>query len=177
LGDSPASGLYWPTFRNPLPGPWRDGPDRGFRNVGQTPGNYPKVDIINTENGESLKSRIFFMSNCVYILLGHPVYVYNDKNVEETVWKGVINVKLYKERTYDGYCKQENFHPSSLRSDVHSPCRTFLQPWSSNFTSRDKAHNSFQRKSTTETLTGSDAVCPVSSDGSIFCPYSYRNNW
>jgi hypothetical protein len=39
---------------------FEDGSDRGFRNVGiyiyQTPGNYPKENLLYSEHGESLKS-------------------------------------------------------------------------------------------------------------------------
>jgi hypothetical protein len=40
---------------------FEDGPDRGFRNVGQykpDAGKHPKVNTVNTEHSESLKSRI-----------------------------------------------------------------------------------------------------------------------
>jgi hypothetical protein len=64
LGDSPASGLYWPTFQNPLSGPsskalkmdLTEGSETSA-NINQTPANHLKVDILNTEHGESLKSR------------------------------------------------------------------------------------------------------------------------
>jgi hypothetical protein len=29
-------------------------------NINQTPGNHPKIDILNTEHGESLKSRSIY---------------------------------------------------------------------------------------------------------------------
>ena len=55
-----------PTFRNTICsifiGRWyEDGTDRVFRNVGiynSDAGNYPKENIIYSEHGESLKSRI-----------------------------------------------------------------------------------------------------------------------
>ena len=70
LGNSPASGVYMPTFRNTLPVPssyapyshlpaYEDGTECSERSAYklQTPGNYPKEIIQHTEHGESLKSR------------------------------------------------------------------------------------------------------------------------
>ena len=46
LGDSPASDLYMPTFRNTS------------AYINQTPGSHPKENKQHSEHGESLKSRI-----------------------------------------------------------------------------------------------------------------------
>jgi hypothetical protein len=38
-------------------------------NINQTPGNHPRFDILNTEHGESLKSRIVMSLVHVCILM------------------------------------------------------------------------------------------------------------
>ena len=55
LGDSPASDLYMPTFRNTLSVP---SSKADVKCVNQTPGNQPKENKQHSEHGKSLKSRI-----------------------------------------------------------------------------------------------------------------------
>ena len=73
LGISPASELYMPTFRNTLSVPSSQAGDIKYHlpmkmeqtecsetsaYIIQTPGNYPKENIIYSEHGESMKSRM-----------------------------------------------------------------------------------------------------------------------
>ena len=81
LGDSPASDLYMPTFRNTLSVP---SSKAGVKTshlplkmeqiecsetsayINQTPGNHPKENKQHSEHGESLKSRTPF--SCIYVI-------------------------------------------------------------------------------------------------------------
>ena len=67
LGNSPASDLYMPTFRNTLSGRCEVTPAYEMEQIecsetsayiNQTPGNYPKENTLYSEHGENLKSRI-----------------------------------------------------------------------------------------------------------------------
>ena len=56
LGDSPASHLYMPTFRNTLSVPSsKAGVKSAY--INQTPGNHPKENKQHSEHGENLKPR------------------------------------------------------------------------------------------------------------------------
>ena len=56
LGDSLASDLYMPTFRNTLSVPSSKADVKWY--INQTPGNHPKENKQHSEHGESLKSRL-----------------------------------------------------------------------------------------------------------------------
>ena len=70
LGDSPASDLYMPTFRNTLSVPSSKASSHlhlkmeqiecseTLAYINQTPGNHPKENKQHSEHGESLKSKI-----------------------------------------------------------------------------------------------------------------------
>ena len=70
LGISPASELYMPTFWNTLSVPpsyhllmkmEQIECSETSAYIIQTPGNYPKENVIYSEHGESLKSRIIYV--------------------------------------------------------------------------------------------------------------------
>ena len=93
LGDSPASDLYMPTFRNTLSVPsspaFEDGTDRVFRNVGtyinQTPGYHPKEDKQHSEHGESLKSRIKLLCFDYHLYIFIVISTYISILIENTL--------------------------------------------------------------------------------------------
>ena len=74
LGSSPASELYTPTFRNTLCLPMKMEQTECSETsayIIQTPGKYPKENIIHSEHGESLKSR---MLTDLYQISAVPVF-------------------------------------------------------------------------------------------------------
>ena len=71
LGDSPASDLYMPTFRNTLSVPPSKAGVKCSETsayMNQTPGNHPKENKQHSEHGESLKSKIKNHSDMFRIL-------------------------------------------------------------------------------------------------------------
>ena len=79
LGDSPASDLYMPTFRNTLSVPSSKSGvtshlplkmeqiecSETSAYINQTPGNHPQENKQHSEHGGSLKSKI--LCNCIFI--------------------------------------------------------------------------------------------------------------
>ena len=74
LGDSPASDLYMPTFRNTLSVPSLKMEhiecSETSAYINQPPGNHPKENKQHSEQGESLKSRMLVMLRHLKKLVG-----------------------------------------------------------------------------------------------------------
>ena len=69
LGDSPASDLYMPTFRNTLSVPIKMKQiecSETSAYINQAPGNHPKENTQHSEHGESLQSRIVSITNLMH---------------------------------------------------------------------------------------------------------------
>jgi hypothetical protein len=67
LGNSPASEVYMPTFRNTLSVPSSQCSETSAYKL-QMAGNYPKENIQHLEHGESLKSRnLDIFTNFIFV--------------------------------------------------------------------------------------------------------------